>query len=80
MTDQAEKIYLIVSLQDQNWEDDGGAHDPSLLHVTADQLAQLNKADTLSTESDLYTQLDAARVAVAMPVTIHWYGTVWTSY
>lgn len=80
MTNREEKVYIIVSFQDQNWEDDGGAHDPALLHVTTDQLEQLSKTDMLSKDSDLYNELDAARVNVPMPVTIHWYGTVWTEY
>lgn len=80
MTDQSEKIYIIVSFQDQNWEDDGGAHDPVLLHVTADQLERLVKTGVLSKDSNLYTELEAAHASVPMPVAIHWYGAVWTSY
>lgn len=73
--------YYIVSFQDQNWEDDGGAHDPVLVELSEDDWRKLMDISVLPKDSEFYTQIEESYVGPSvLPVLVSGYGTVWTSW
>ena len=74
-----DNVLILASIQDNNWEDDGGDHDPILLSVTPEQLDLIQTTDSFETESEEFDELMKCLVVEHdWPVTIHWYGTIWT--
>jgi hypothetical protein len=71
--------FIAVSLQEENWEDDGGDHDPFVTTVTTAELGQIQAGGTLKEGDPLIKKLRAA-TPVQLPVQIEWIGTVWTKY
>lgn len=71
---------LVISLQEQNWEDDGGDHDPFITQLNDADYAELQKGEVLSSESTLVETLRKNTIVEVFPMTIDAVETVWISY
>lgn len=71
---------LVISLQEENWGDDGGDHDPFITQLNDADYAELQKGEVLSSESALVKTLNKNKVAQVFPMTIDAVETVWITY
>lgn len=75
--------HVVIVLQHENWEDDGGDHDPVLITLTKAQFDVLEAAHTGrvidDTEVDALRDLIHAAPVPALPCTIHAVFNFWYS-
>lgn len=74
--------HVVIVQQEENWEDDGGSHDPWVAEVSDEQLAVLDKLDRkrgISVEErDWVLALPTA--SVTFPCEIHGVFNFWYSF
>jgi hypothetical protein len=70
---------IVCSLQEQNWEDDGGDHDPFVVQVSDTEFADLTKDDEI-VDSAVADDLRDRGIPLTAPVTIDWVGTIWYKF
>jgi hypothetical protein len=73
---------VVITLQEENWEDDGGDHDPSLVTISDDEFAQLQieheAGDTVSSNrnDEILKMIDTAP-SPALPCEMHGVFGIW---
>lgn len=71
---------IVLTLQHENWEDDGGAHDAFIIELQDEYYEELKKVSVLDRESELYAAIDSANILNNFPITVDDVLNVWYSY
>lgn len=76
---------LVVSFQHENWEDDGGEHDPEIIQISDEDFVMLDSIDVLdrgdADQEELYNRLLSSIIREPeFPLQIDYAMTVWFSY
>lgn len=85
MSDNSPSLNAVIVMQEDNWEDDGGAHDPVLVTLTAAELTRFRAAAEAASSIDS-DEADALKAIVdkaprpSLPCTIHDVLNIWHRY
>jgi hypothetical protein len=69
---------IVINVQEENWQDDGGAHDPFAITVTEEDY-QFLKSDGVKSDDEIEVILDRSPY-VDLPAQIDDVFVVWTSW
>lgn len=75
---------IVYNLQHENWEDDGGDHDPVILEIEDSEYEEIVMAGVLESDTPLFEKLSAARrddaQSVTFPIQVDDVMTIWFTY
>lgn len=82
MSEGNSNVNVVVVMQEENWEDDGGAHDPALISLTPAEFLRFQAAAEASSaiDSDEADALEAIihnAACPSLPCTVHAVLNIW---
>ena len=85
MSESSPSLNAVIVMQEDNWEDDGGAHNPVLVTLTAAELTRFQAAAGASSaidsdEADALEAIITKAPRPSLPRTIHDVLNIWHRY
>jgi hypothetical protein len=71
---------VVLSAQDENWEDDGGDHDPFTRMLTPTQLRWLDNSGMVHPQDPMWLSIRYSAPEPTLPAMVERVETVWTAY
>jgi mannitol/fructose-specific phosphotransferase system IIA component len=74
---------VVIVMQEQNWEDDGGSHDPFVVTISDEDYEELRAVDMLErsgAHEELYERMNAGMIDPTYPLQIDDVLNIWYEF
>ena len=74
---------VVIVMQEQNWEDDGGSHNPFVVTISDEDYEELRKVELLEqsgAHEELYERMNAGMIDPTYPLQIDDVLNIWYEF